>query len=96
MVLEELVDKLVKRLSAVERALKEKGVLDEAEVIPGGYPVMLPLELGERIRAMNEPDTIHQMSVKGEDRQWLIHQLKTKLEDIDARLKALEDRLVLK
>jgi len=93
MVLEELIDKLVKRLTALERALKEKGVLDKADIIPAAYPVILPLELGERIRAMNEPTTIGLMSVKGKDRTWLIHQLKDQLQAMEERITLLESKV---
>ena len=93
MVLEELIDKLVKRLTAIERVLKEKGVLDEADIIPAAYPVILPLELGERIRAMNEPTTIGLMSVKGKDRTWLIHQLEDQLQAMEERITLLESKV---
>ncbi len=89
MILEELVAQLALRLTALERALKEKGFIDEAEVrCPSD--VSLPEDLGEKIRALNCPQTLALMSQKREDKPW------GKIAEIEARLTTLEAELIKK
>ncbi len=99
MVLEEVVEKLAMRLAAIERALKGKGVLTEADIIPGAFPFALPTELGERIRALNQPLVFNNMAAKQKEREWLIHtlwdnlqMLTEQVDELNTRLKAIETK----